>query len=257
MCVLKGKPITIGTEISREYVRYAEEIADISYSQAETFSSALLHPSAGPTYSIGKPKLPVHVKVIQALIRSAGKVVNVRTIVKNIRDKATEIIKGSNIMSIIPLLMCTIFNTNALPNFSFTDELLKLSEQNYGQYVDKDQMARDKVLPTRNCFCAFVKRDIRSLADDFFLTVRDRDCTRDMYTVNYDKPIDDNMKKVAMKYARDKDISLIAPLQTNSGSKYNIIFLGNNLKYSATIFTINIRYLYSVAIFQMKCTTDV
>ena len=63
MCVLKGKPIAIDTEISREYVRYAEEIADISYSQAETFSSALLHPSSGPTYSIGKPKLPVRVKL--------------------------------------------------------------------------------------------------------------------------------------------------------------------------------------------------
>ena len=124
MCVLKGKPITIGTEISREYVRYAEEIADISYSQAETFSSALLHPSAGPTYSIGNPKLPVHIKVIQALIRSAGKVVNVQTIVKNIRDKATEIIKGTKIMSIIPLIMCTIFHTNSLLNFTFTDELL-------------------------------------------------------------------------------------------------------------------------------------
>ena len=44
MCVLKGKPIVIGTEISREYVRYVEEIADVSYNQAETFSSALLHP---------------------------------------------------------------------------------------------------------------------------------------------------------------------------------------------------------------------
>ena len=84
MCVLKGKPITIGTEISGEYVCYAEEIADVSYSQAETFSSALLNPSAGLTYAIGKPKLPICVKVIQALIRSAGQVVNVRTIVKNI-----------------------------------------------------------------------------------------------------------------------------------------------------------------------------
>ena len=101
MCVLKGKSIAIGTEISREHVRYAEEIADISYSQAETFSSALLHPSSGPTYLIGKPKLPVGVKVIQALIRSAGKVVNVWTIVKNIRDKATEIIKGMYYISSI------------------------------------------------------------------------------------------------------------------------------------------------------------
>ena len=36
----------------------------------------------------------MRVKVIQALIRSSGIVVNVRTIVKNIRDKATEIVKG-------------------------------------------------------------------------------------------------------------------------------------------------------------------
>ena len=43
---------------------------------------------------MGKAKLPVRVKVIQALIRSPGMVVNVRTLVKNIRDKATEIIKG-------------------------------------------------------------------------------------------------------------------------------------------------------------------
>ena len=108
--------------------------------------------------------------------------------------------------------------------FVFSDELVKLSEQNYGRYVDKEEMARDKVLPSRNYFCAFVKRDIRSLADDFFLTVRDRDCTRDVYTTNYDKPIDDNLKKVAMKYAPDKDILLISPLQTNSESKSFFFF---------------------------------
>ena len=80
-------------------------------------------------------------------------------------------------------------------------------------------MPRDKVLPNRNCFCAFVKQDIRSLAADFFDTVQDRDCTQDMYTTNYDKPIDDNMKKVAMKYAPDKDILLITPLHRDSASK--------------------------------------
>ena len=94
MCVLHEKPIRIGTEISCQYVHYAEDIADISYSQAETFSSALLNPTGGPTYALGKPKLPIRVKVIQALIRSAGQVVNVRTIVKNICDKTTEVIKG-------------------------------------------------------------------------------------------------------------------------------------------------------------------
>ena len=86
-------------------------------------------------------------------------------------------------------------------------------------------MARDRVLPSRNCFCAFVKRDIRSLNEDFFNAVHDRDCTKEVYITNYDKPIDDNMKKVAMKYTPDKDILLITPLQTDSPSK-NIIHFG-------------------------------
>ena len=117
--------------------------------------------------------------------------------------------------------------------------MVKLSEQDYGLYVDKDRMARDKVLPARNCFCAFVKRDVRSLADDFFASVRDRDCTQDLYIVNYDKPIDDNMKKVAMKYAPDKDILLITPLETQSESMCIIIYIFFMIlpKYSASIFS--------------------
>ena len=55
--------------------------------------------SSQPGIGQAKPRLPVRVKVIQALIRSSGMVVNVRTIVKNIRDKATEIVKGIAVMS--------------------------------------------------------------------------------------------------------------------------------------------------------------
>ena len=94
MCVLKGKLIKIPTEIGAEYMRHAEDISDVSYSQGETFSSTLLGDGKGQTYTLGKPKLPVRVKVIQLLICTSGKVVNVCTIVKNIRDRATEIIKG-------------------------------------------------------------------------------------------------------------------------------------------------------------------
>ena len=138
MCVLKGKPIAIGMEISREYVRYAEEIADISYSQAETFSSALLHPSSGPTYSIGKPKLPVRVKVIQALIRSAGKVVNVRTIVKNIRDKATE----NNKRYVLHHLDVICMNiSNRLRTFTF---FFQMSWLNYLNRTMADMLTRKK-----------------------------------------------------------------------------------------------------------------
>ena len=111
---------------------------------------------------------------------------------------------------------------------------MKLVEEGYGTYVDKDRMARDKVLPTRNCFCAFVKRDIRGLNDDFFKTVRDRDCNANMYIENYDKPIDDSMKKVAIKYSLDRDILLITPLQTDTESKY-ISYPNIQCQYSASV----------------------
>ena len=66
------------------------------------FTKALLQNSLNTPLSISKPKLPIRTKVVQAIIRSSGRVVNVRTLVKNIRDKATEIIKGiRNIFVII------------------------------------------------------------------------------------------------------------------------------------------------------------
>ena len=37
--VLEGKPCTIPAKVTAEYVRRAEEIADMSYAQSETFSS--------------------------------------------------------------------------------------------------------------------------------------------------------------------------------------------------------------------------
>ena len=58
MCVLRGKPIKIPTEIAVSYVRYAEDISDVSYSQAETFSSTLLGAASGQMFKTGKPKLP-------------------------------------------------------------------------------------------------------------------------------------------------------------------------------------------------------
>ena len=54
----------------------------------------LLGTASGQMFTTGKPKLSMRVKLIQSLIWTSGKVVNVRIIVKNIRDRATEIIKG-------------------------------------------------------------------------------------------------------------------------------------------------------------------
>ena len=219
MCVLRGKPIKIPTKIAASYVRYAKEISDVSYSKAETFSSTLLGASSGQMFTTGKPKLPVRVKVIQSLICTSGKVVNVRIIVKNIRDRATEIIKGMSRHILRYIHKIPMINMWPCASFSLSDELMKLHREWYGRYVSKAQMADDKVLLPKHCFTAFVKCDPRTPDDSFFSTVHDKDCTPDLYLTNYDKPIDDNMKKVAMKYALDKDILLITPLDTDSPSK--------------------------------------
>ena len=103
---------------------------------------------------------------------------------------------------------------------NFLDELVKLTKEGFGKYVDKDQMSKDQVLPQRNCFCAFVKMDINNLDSNFFDMVRDKDCGPDLYTTNYDKPIDDNLKKVVIKYALDKDNITISPCQDDVDSKF-------------------------------------
>ena len=106
--------------------------------------------------------------------------------------------------------------------FQISDELMKLHREGYGRYVSKAQMAHDQVLLPKHCFTAFVKCDPQTLDDHFYSTVCNKDCTPDLYLTNYDKAIDDNMKKFAMKYALDKDILLITPLDTDSPNKIYI-----------------------------------
>ena len=105
----------------------------------------------------------------------------------------------------------------------FPDELSKLSKEGFGRYVDKDEMSKDNVLPSRSCFCVYVKTDIRHIDDSFFSLVRDKDCTKELYTNNYDKPIDDSLKKIAFKYAQDKEHIQISPCEEDTQSKNSII----------------------------------
>ena len=107
-------------------------------------------------------------------------------------------------------------------NIYFADELSKLSKEGFGRYVDKDEMSKDNVLPSRNCFCAYVKTDIEHIDDTFFSLVRDKDCNKELYTTNYDKPIDDSLKKIAFKYAQDKQFLRLSPCREDTQSKINI-----------------------------------
>ena len=91
------------------------------------------------------------------------------------------------------------------------DELRKLAEEGYGYYVDKEQMAADKVLPSKNCFCAFVKKDIRALDDSFFTNLHDKECTSGLYIDNFDKHMEDNHKLIAVKYTEEKKLLMVSP----------------------------------------------
>ena len=75
-------------------------------------------------------------------------------------------------------------------------ELKKLDSEGFGVYIDKNRMENDKIFPSKNCFAAFVKKDILDLPDKFFDMTRTGECTREMYVSNYDKDMDLSLKKL-------------------------------------------------------------
>ena len=46
-------------------------------------------------------------------------------------------------------------------------ELKKLDSEEFGVYIDKNRMENDEIFPSKNCFAAFVKKDILDLPDKF------------------------------------------------------------------------------------------
>ena len=93
-------------------------------------------------------------------------------------------------------------------------ELKKLEEEGFGVYVDKSRMEKDKIFPIKNCFAAFVKKDLLDLPDKFFELTKSSDCNREVYVINYDKDMDISLKKVAAIYHADKH-RLTISLETN------------------------------------------
>ena len=102
-------------------------------------------------------------------------------------------------------------------------ELKKLQSEGFGIYVDKSTMECDKIFPTKQCFSAFVKRDILDLPESFFDIATSSECTKEMYVTNYDKAMDMNLKKVAALYHQDKH-RLTISLESNM-SDSNYLFL--------------------------------
>ena len=98
-----------------------------------------------------------------------------------------------------------------------------------------------KIFPSKNCFAAFVKKNILDLPDKFFDMTRTGECTREMYVTNYDKDMDLSLKKVATVYHPDKH-QLTISLETNMSESNNIFFI------TKKVFEINIRHTYTITL---------
>ena len=80
---------------------------------------------------------------------------------------------------------------------------MKLQEDGYLIYTDKEQIEKDKLFNKQKCFSVIVKKDMRDLDESFFSCSKDPKCTDDMYETNYNKEIDKVMKQVATTYMED------------------------------------------------------
>ena len=99
-------------------------------------------------------------------------------------------------------------------------------------YVDKTTMEVDKLFPAKNCFAAFVKKDLLDMPDKFFEYATASECTKEMYVLNYDKSMDTSLKKVAAVYHPDKH-RLTISLESNMSDSNFFSYL---IKYSIEVF---------------------
>ena len=124
-------------------------------------------------------------------------------------------------------------------------ELKKLEAEGFGVYMDKTTMEVDKLFPAKNCFAAFVKKDILDMPEKFFDYATSSECTKEMYVLNYDKSMDRSLKKVAAVYHPDKH-RLTISLESNM-SESN--FFNSFKKYSIEVFaTITVFFNNFIAI---------
>ena len=107
-----------------------------------------------------------------------------------------------------------------------------MEAEGFGVYVDKTTMEVDKLFPAKNCFAAFVKKDILDMPEKFFDYATSSECTKEMYVLTYDKSMDRSFKKVAAVYHVDKHRLTISLESNMSESNFFYSFK----KYSIEVF---------------------
>lgn len=95
--------------------------------------------------------------------------------------------------------------------YNIAEELKKLHEEGYGQFVSKDQMHRDRLLPFNQCLNVFLKPDISNVDDKFIEMASDKDITRGTYRVFFSKKMkEENYKKIVGRYHSDRRLIFIS-----------------------------------------------
>ena len=98
--------------------------------------------------------------------------------------------------------------------YVFSVELKKLEGEGFGRYVGRNLMQKDKLLPANACLSVFIKRDIVDLPEKFFSFASNSECTQDMYVANYDKKMDQTMKRIAAYYHKPGD-RIVMSIESN------------------------------------------
>ncbi|MCG8622009.1 MAG: hypothetical protein MJE68_08455 [Proteobacteria bacterium] len=102
---------------------------------------------------------------------------------------------------------------------------MRLEEEGFLIYIDKDRMEADNVFPKSRCFSAILKKDMRDLDKEFFKLAKDEECTDELYETNYNKDIEKVMKQVAAIYVEDfRKVNFMLPSGI-SESKYLVSFI--------------------------------
>ena len=97
----------------------------------------------------------------------------------------------------------------------FVDELQKLVDMGYGKLVTKDELKKDKILPSNQCCNVYMKPEMTFMDPNFFLMVMDSELKDTTYVANFNKDMDDNTKRIVNKYHPHKDFILMSQLQQN------------------------------------------
>ena len=99
--------------------------------------------------------------------------------------------------------------------------MVKISEEEIGKLITKEQMKKDKILPHNQCCTVFLKPEMTLLDPKFFSMVTDNNLRESTYTAFFSKEMDNQSKKILEAYHPHRDAILFS--QVNSSGNINCI----------------------------------